>query len=68
VSRHFTTIHGQEQLSWRILSAELFPNGPIDLARAVIEEQCWVAIASTFLLAIKYYLQIYSVSQSRSHK
>ncbi|KIM91852.1 hypothetical protein PILCRDRAFT_761064 [Piloderma croceum F 1598] len=45
VTQYFAAIHAKDHLSWRVQSADLFPNGPGDLAHAVVEEKCWVAIA-----------------------
>jgi hypothetical protein len=49
VTQYFAAIHAKEQMSWHIQSADLFPNGPADLAHAVVEEHCWVGIAGAFL-------------------
>jgi Protein of unknown function (DUF3533) len=46
VTQYFAAIHAKDHLSWRVQSADLFPNGPGDLAHAVVEEKCWVALAS----------------------
>jgi hypothetical protein len=45
VSQYLAAIHDKEAVTWHVKSAALFPNGPIDLAHAVVEEQCWVAVA-----------------------
>ena len=34
------------RISWTVVPASNFPNGIGDLANAVVEEECWVAIAS----------------------
>ena len=38
----------QGRISWTVVPATNFPNGVSDLANAVLEEECWVAIASAF--------------------
>ena len=34
----------KDSLSWSVMSASMFRNGPSDVAQAVIDENCWVAI------------------------
>ena len=46
VAQYFAAIQGREKMSWHVQPAGLFPNGPSDLAHAVVEEHCWVAISS----------------------
>src|ERR1700683_362448 len=56
-------------MTWRVQSADLFPNGPIDLAHAVVEEQCWVAIASASVSSgVTHTIQTSPFSQCRSYK
>jgi hypothetical protein len=45
VSQYLAAIHAKDSISWHVQPANLFPNGPADLAHAVSEEQCWVAVA-----------------------
>jgi hypothetical protein len=44
VSQQFAAINAKNQMTWHVQSADLFPNGPSDVAHAVVEQQCWVAI------------------------
>lgn len=34
----------QDRISWSIIPASSFNNGPLDVAQAVVNEKCWVAI------------------------
>jgi len=69
VTQYFAAIHAKEQLSWRVQSANLFPNGPDGLAHAVVEEQCWVAIASaSFFQQLPILRKQLFSSQSRDHR
>lgn len=40
----------QEQISWYTVPASNFPNGESDIATAVVDEKCWVAIVSECLV------------------
>lgn len=46
VSQYLASIDAKDQVSWHMQPAGLFPNGPRDIAHAVVEEKCWVAIVS----------------------
>jgi len=35
-------------ITWTVVPAANFPDGVADLANAVVEERCWVAVASAF--------------------
>jgi hypothetical protein len=35
-------------ITWTVVPAANFPNGVAGLANAVVEERCWVAVASAF--------------------
>lgn len=34
----------KNRISWTVIPASNFPNGPSDVTRAVVDEKCWVAI------------------------
>ncbi|KAI0343451.1 hypothetical protein BDW22DRAFT_1355893 [Trametopsis cervina] len=34
----------QEQITWRVIPATQFPNGEADVAQAVLDEKCWIAV------------------------
>ncbi|KAH7925949.1 hypothetical protein BV22DRAFT_399074 [Leucogyrophana mollusca] len=45
VTGAFASINGRNQMSWLIMNASEFPNGPSDLAAAVLDNRCWAAIS-----------------------
>lgn len=49
VSQYLVATHDKESISWRAQPADLFPNGPADVAYAVTEEHCWVAVVSQLI-------------------
>lgn len=71
VSQYLAAIHDKEAVTWHVKSAALFPNGPIDLAHAVVEEQCWVAVASQSIFSCQCLYPnspgIHCASQSRGY-
>jgi len=40
-------------ISWHIRPPSQFPNGPSDVALAVVEESCWVAVVGKFLEGLR---------------
>lgn len=57
-------------IAWHIHSPSEFPNGPSDVASAVVEEQCWVAVVSTLLgpLRVAQILTLMSVNPDATKK
>ncbi|KAH7913173.1 hypothetical protein BJ138DRAFT_1171485 [Hygrophoropsis aurantiaca] len=45
VTQTFADIHSPNQLTWLIKDASEFPNGPSDVAAALLDDRCWAAIA-----------------------
>jgi hypothetical protein len=46
VTQGLTGINEPSLMSWETRPASDFPNGPSDVAVAVVNEQCWAAITS----------------------
>ncbi|KIJ67894.1 hypothetical protein HYDPIDRAFT_126365 [Hydnomerulius pinastri MD-312] len=44
VTQAFSSIHSQEQLSWLVIDAAEFPNGPSDVQAALLDDRCWAAV------------------------
>ncbi|KAG0706105.1 hypothetical protein DFH29DRAFT_903615 [Suillus ampliporus] len=44
VTQTFKNINDPQQLSWLILDAAQFPNGPDDVAQALLDHRCWAAV------------------------
>ena len=36
----------KDQITWSRVDASKFPNGPSDLATAIVNENCWIAVTS----------------------
>ncbi|KZP12775.1 hypothetical protein FIBSPDRAFT_897902 [Athelia psychrophila] len=45
VSQYIGGISGPDQLTWEVHPASMYPNGPSDLAEAIVQEKCWVGIS-----------------------
>ncbi|KAF7981868.1 hypothetical protein HWV62_31427 [Athelia sp. TMB] len=45
VTQYMGAIAAADQLTWAVHPAALYPNGPRDLAEAVVQERCWVGVA-----------------------
>ncbi|KAG1734751.1 uncharacterized protein EDB91DRAFT_586266 [Suillus paluster] len=44
VTQTFKNINGPQQVSWLILDATRFPNGPDDVVQALLDHRCWAAV------------------------
>ncbi|OAX42269.1 hypothetical protein K503DRAFT_375112 [Rhizopogon vinicolor AM-OR11-026] len=44
VTQAFQNISSPQQVSWVIVDAAQFPNGPDDVAQALLDHRCWVAV------------------------
>ena len=49
VTQSVVAVSSRKLVTWEVLPASKFPNGPTDLANAVVDEQCWAAIAGKWL-------------------
>ncbi|KZP19996.1 hypothetical protein FIBSPDRAFT_827555 [Athelia psychrophila] len=45
VSQYIGGISAPDQLTWEVHPASMYPNGPSDLAEAIVQEKCWVGIS-----------------------
>ncbi|KAF7967864.1 hypothetical protein HWV62_32882 [Athelia sp. TMB] len=45
VTQYMGAIAAKDQLTWAVQPSSMYPNGPADLADAVVQERCWVGIA-----------------------
>ncbi|KAG9316719.1 hypothetical protein JVU11DRAFT_2779 [Chiua virens] len=72
VTRGFSMVHGNEQLSWLVRDPAEFPNGPSDVKAALLDHRCWVAITvnpnatSNLLAAVNSSNAAYNTSQAIS--